>query len=189
MPDTTKATTKATTQDKSFALVAHYGSPAALYHACEQLRDAGYKKIDAHTPFPVHGLEKALGVGPSRVPWIVLVCGIIGFGLAVLMQWWMSAVDYPMIIAGKPFFAWQAYVPITFELTILLSAFGAFFGMWGLNALPRFYHPVFKHPSFYRASDDLFFLAVETGDPKYNPQTTRKLLEQTGAREIVEVMS
>ena len=172
---------------KTFALVAHYGTPAALYHACEKFREGGYRKFDAHTPFPVHGLEKAMGVGPSRVPWIVLVCGIAGGVLGIVMQWWTSVVDYPMIIAGKPFFAWQAYVPITFELTILLSAFGAFFGMWGLNLLPRFYHPVLKHPSFHRATDDLFFISVETTDPKYDPRATRKIFEQTGAREILEV--
>ena len=125
---------------RPFGLVGYFDTPGELYEACEELRDAGFK-MDAHTPFPVHGLEKAMGVGPSRLPYIVLAGGIIG-GLAIfLLMWWVDNVEYAQNISGKPHFAWQAYVPVTFEITVLLSAFGAFFGLWGLNKLPQFLSP------------------------------------------------
>jgi hypothetical protein len=142
---------------KPFALVGYLDTPATLFHACEALRDAGYKKFDAHTPFPVHGLENAMGLRPSRMPWIVLACAFAGFTSAVAMQYWMSVVDYPLNVGGKAPFSPPNWVPIGFELTILLSAFGAFFGMWIMNGLPRFFHPVMQHPSFQRATDDRFF--------------------------------
>jgi len=174
---------------KPFALVGYFDTPAQLYHACEKLRDAGYKKFDCHAPFAVHGLERAMGVGPSRLPWIVLAMGIVGFTAAITMQWWMLAVDYPMNISGKQLFPIPPYVPITFELTVLLSAFGCFFGMWGLNLLPMYFHPVMQHPSFHRATDDKFFVAVECKDPNYNAERTRRLLEEDGAQELLEVES
>lgn len=177
----------ATETQKPFALVGFYDTPAQLYTACEKLRDGGYKKFDAHTPFAVHGLERAMGLGPSRLPWIVLACGFTGFLLGVGMQWWTMAVDYPLNIAGKALFPWQAYVPITFETTVLLSAFGCFFGMWGLNMLPTYFHPVMQHPSFHKATDDKFFIAVEAKDPKFDASSTRKLLEETGCQELLEV--
>jgi hypothetical protein len=170
-----------------FALVGYFDTPAQVYHACEALRDSGYKEFDAHTPFPIHGLERAMGLPPSRLPWIVLACGLTGFGSALLMQIWMSVYDYPLIIGGKPFLTLPSYVPITFELTILFSAFGAFFGMWGLNGLPRYFHPVMQHPSFAKASDDKFFVAVEATDPQYDAVKTRALLEGLGIRELEEV--
>src|SRR4051812_15628324 len=132
------------------AVVGWFETPGELYRACEAVRGAGFSSLDAHTPFPVHGLEKAMGLKPSRLPWVVLTCGTIGLVGAVLMQWWIQAVDYPLNISGKPNFSYQAYVPITFELTVLLSAFGCFFGMWIMNGLPRFYHPVMRHTSFAR---------------------------------------
>lgn len=167
------------------SLVCYFDTPAELYHACEGLRDAGYQKFDAHTPFPVHGLERAMGLPPSKLPWIVLACGLTGLIGAFVMQWWMQAVDYPFNISGKPAFSYQAYVPICFELTVLISAFGAFFGQWGLNKLPKLYDPVMKHPSWPRAMDDKFFISVEGADPKY--ADAQQLLEKLGAKEIVEV--
>jgi len=176
------------TASKPFGLVGYFDTPADLYHACEKLRDQGYKDFDAHTPFPVHGLENAMGLRPSRLPWIVLACGLTGAGSALLMQIWMTVVDYPLIIGGKPFLTLPSYVPITFELTVLFSAFGTFFGMWGLNKLPRFFHPVMQHPSFGKATDDKFFVSIEATDPKYDSQKTRALLETLGAQELAEVM-
>ena len=172
---------------KSAAIVGYFDTPADLFHACEAIRDAGYKKFDAHTPFPVHGLEKAMGLPPSKLPWLILACGITGLVSAFAMQGWMGGVDYPLNISGKPAFAWASSVPIGFELTVLFSAFGAFFGLWGINGLPRFYHPVSKHPSFGRASDDKFFVSVEAGDPKYDTAEVTKLLEKLGGHEILEV--
>jgi hypothetical protein len=164
-----------------------FETPTALYRACEGLRDAGYKGFDAHTPFAVHGLEKAMGLPPSRLPWIVLCMGATGLTSAFLMMWWMGGVDYPLNISGKPPFALASSIPIMFELTVLFSAFGCFFGMWGLNRLPTYYHPVFKHPSFGRASDDRFFISVPVEDAKFDRLKTRELLERLGGREVEEV--
>ena len=172
---------------KPFGMAGFFNEPADLYHACEALRDAGYKDFDAHTPFPVHGLEHAMGLKPSRLPWIVLACGLTGAGSALLMMIWMTVIDYPLIIGGKPFLTLPSYVPITFELTILFSAFGTFFGMWGLNRLPRYFHPVMQHPQFGRATDDRFFISIESTDPNYDSARTRTLLEGLGAREVTEV--
>lgn len=172
---------------EKFAMVGYVGSTGELYSACEALRDAGYKDFDAHTPFPVHGLEHAMGIPPSRLPWIVLAAAITGFASALVMQIWMTVTDYPLVIGGKPFLTLPSYVPITFELTVLFSAFGAFFGMWGLNKLPRLFHPVMQHPSFARFSDDRFFVSVEATDPQYDAVKTRELLQGLGFKELEEV--
>ncbi|MBI4510422.1 MAG: DUF3341 domain-containing protein [Deltaproteobacteria bacterium] len=172
-----------------FAVVGYFDTPAQLYHACEGLRDAGYKNFDAHTPFAVHGLEKAMGLRPSKLPWVVLTCGTLGLLGGILLAWYTQAYDYPQNISGKQPFSYQAYVPIFFELTVLLAAFGAFFGLWTLNKQPAFYHPVMKHPSFPRASDDKFLLSIETSDPMFHATETRNFLEKLGAQEIQEVAS
>lgn len=172
---------------RTFGLLAEYETAADLYHACERVRDAGYAAWDAHTPFPVHGLDKAMGLRPSIVPWIVCVMGFSGAGLGFLMQYWMSAVDYPLIISAKPFNSYPAWVPVTFELGILLGSFGAVFGMLGLNKLPQYYHSVFNGSRFHTFSDDRFFISIEARDPKYDLERTRKLLETTGAVSVEEV--
>lgn len=172
---------------KIFGLLAEYETPADLYKACEKIRDAGYGAWDAHTPFPVHGLEKAMGLKPSLVPWIVCVMGFSGAGLGFLLQWWTSVVDYPLIISAKPFNSYQAFVPVIFELGILLGSFGAVFGMFGLNRLPTYYHSVFNSSRFHRATDDRFFISIEARDPKYDPDKTRELLESTNALSVEEV--
>jgi hypothetical protein len=167
-----------------FALMGRFESPAEIVQACEALRDEGYTCFDAHTPFAVHGLEKAMGLPPSRLPFIVLAAGITGLLSAIGLAWYTQAYDYPLSIGGKPVFSWQAYIPIFFELTVLFSAFGTFFGMWGLNRLPTFFHPTHRHPAFHRASDDSFLVSVEARDPKFDMKRTRELLERLGAREI-----
>jgi hypothetical protein len=172
---------------RTFGLLAEYETAADLYHACERVRDAGYAAWDAHTPFPVHGLDKAMGLRPSIVPYIVAVMGFSGAGLGFLMQYWMSAVDYPLIISAKPFNSYPAWVPVTFELGILLGSFGAVFGMLGLNKLPQYYHSVFNSNRFPKFSDDRFFISIEARDPKYDLERTRKLLETTGAVAVEEV--
>ena len=149
---------------KPFGIVGRFETPAAIFHACEKLRDAGYKNFDAHTPFPVHGLEKAMGLKPSRLPWIVLICGATGGTGAFLLQWWVHLYGYPQNISGKPLFAFPAMVPILFELTVLFSAFGAFFGMWALNGLPQWFHPVMQYSKFETFSDDGFLVSVSTVD-------------------------
>lgn len=172
---------------KVFGLLAEYETPGELYHACEKVRDAGYGAWDAHSPFPVHGLEKAMGLRPSIVPWIVLVMGFSGAALGFLLQYWSSAIEYPMIISAKPFNSYPAFVPVTFELGILLGSFGAVFGMFGLNRLPTLYHSLFNSKRFSRVTDDRFFISVEARDPKYDPEKTRDLLESTGALNVEEV--
>lgn len=172
---------------KPFAVVGYFDTPADLYHACEALRDAGVKQLDAHTPFPVHGLEKAMGLPASKLPWLVLGAGLTGLASAFLMQWWMGGIDYPINISGKPPFAAASSVPVGFELTVLFSAFGTFFGMWAMNGLPRFHHPVMEHPSFGAATDDKFFVSVEAADPKYGE--AKALLAKLGAHEVAEVSS
>jgi mono/diheme cytochrome c family protein len=152
-----------------------FDSVDKLLPACRRIRDAGYTKTDAYTPFPVHGIDKALGIKPTVLPWICLVCGLTGTTIAVTMQIWMNAIDYPYIISGKPFISMPAFIPVSFELTVLLASFGAFFGMLALNKLPRFSNPVFTDPRFDRATDDRFFLFIEATDPKYDKASVTKL--------------
>ncbi len=170
-----------------FALVGVFDSPARLLRACRALRAAGYRRFDAHTPFPVHGLDRAMGLPPSPLGWIVLACALLGGGGAFCLQWWVHAFGYRQNISGKPFVAFQAYVPITFELTVLLAAFGTFFGVWGLSKLPRLFHPVMQHAAFARASDERFLVSIEADDPQFDRLRTRTLLVGLGAGEVEEV--
>ena len=179
---------RATGSTRPFALMGYFLTPAEIYKACEELRDAGYTHFDAQTPFPVHGLERAMGLKPSKLPWVVLASGTLGLLSAIALTYFVST-DYPLNISGKPSFSYQAYVPIMFELTVLFSALGTFFGLWTMNRLPMFFHPSLAHPAFERATDDAFFITVEVTDPKYDPKKTRELLERLGARDLVEVAS
>jgi len=172
---------------KAYGLMGYFLTPGDLMRACEKLKTAGYKHFDAHTPFPVHGLERAMGLPPSNIPWVVLICGITGLASAIALTYYCS-MDYPLTISGKPSFSYQAYIPIMFELTVLFSALGTFIAVWAMNKLPAYYHPTMTHPSFPRATDDAFFISIEARDPKYNPSRTKKLLEELGAREVLEVM-
>jgi hypothetical protein len=173
--------------EKPFALVGAFETPAEITRACAALRDAGYRRFDAHTPFPVHGLEKAMGLPPSPLPWIVLACGITGGLFAFGLQSWVHLFGYAQNISGKPLFAYQAYVPVTFELTVLFAAFGTFFGVWGLSRLPRFFHPTMQHASFPGASDDRFLVSVESDDAQFDPRRTHALLVELGAADVREV--
>ncbi len=170
-----------------FALVGSFATPAKLVRACAALRDLGYRRFDAHTPFPVHGLDKAMGLPASPLGWIVLACALAGGSGAFALQSWVHLGGYAQNIGGKPFFAFQAYVPITFELTVLLAAFGTFFGVWGLSKLPQLFHPVMQHPSFPRATDDRFLVSVESADAKFDVDATRALLVELGADDVAEV--
>lgn len=153
------------------------------------MRDAGFTKWDAHTPFPVHGLEGAMGLRRSPLPWIVLVMGLTGVGLGFLLQAWVHGSAYPLVISGKPFFTWPAFIPVTFEVGVLFAALGAVFGMLALNKLPMHHHPLFKSRLFERVTDDAFFISIESWDPKFDPTATRSLLESVGARNIELVES
>lgn len=159
------------------ALVAEFDDVASVKRAAAAVRDAGYSRFDVYSPFPIHGIERAMGVRSTHLPWIVLACGLSGTGLALLLQWWTNAVDYPFAISGKPLFGIASSIPITFEVTVLLSAFAAFFGMFVLNRLPEHHHPLFDLARFRRATDDGFFLAIEAGDARFDAVRTRALLE------------
>lgn len=172
-----------------FGLMGWFTTPAELYHACEALRDAGYKDFDAHTPFPVHGLEKAMGLPRTKFPIMVFGGGIAGLSGAIALAYYTQAVWYPQNISGKLPFSWQAYIPIFFELTVLLAGLTTFFGLWAWLKLPTFFHPTFQHPSFHRHSDDAFFISVEAKDPKFDREKTKAMLEKLGIRELQEVRS
>jgi hypothetical protein len=169
---------------KTYGAVAEFETAADIYHACEKVRDAQYTKWDALTPFPVHGLEHAMGMSRSRLPFFVFAMGISGASGAMLLQWWISAVDYPIIIAAKPYFSWPAFIPITFEVMVLFSAASAVLGMLFLNRLPRWYHSLFKSERFARVTDDRFFIAIEAEDPKFKPDETQDFLRSLGATHV-----
>ena len=173
---------------KEYGLLAEFESAQAIFHACERVRDAGFTQWDSMTPFPVHNLDKAMGLKRSNLPWVVLILGLTGASLAMLLQWWVGAVAYKMVISGKPLFAWQASIPITFELGVLFGALGAVFGLLHFCKLPRWHHPLFTSTRFERVTDDRFFIAIEAIDPKYDREGTRALLESLGASavELVE---
>lgn len=162
-----------------YGVLAEYNNPTALVHASKKVRDAGYSRWDTYTPFPIHGIERAMGIPMTRLPWFVLCAAITGLITAIWLQWWTNAVDYPWIVSGKPFWSWPANVPIWFELTILFSAFATLGGMLFLNNLPLPAHPLDLKERFRRASNDRFFLVVEASDPKFDEADTWKLLEET----------
>jgi len=175
------------TEKKTWGLLAEFETPQSIYTACEGVRDEGFRHWDAMTPFPVHGLDRAMGLKASKVPWIVLGMAVFGMLAGFTLQWWTTAIDYPIMIAGKPFFSWPAWIPVTFELTILFGSFGAVFGMFGLNRIPTFNHPVFNSERFLRVTDDRFFIAIEARDPLYDAKKTKKLLQKLGATHVEEV--
>lgn len=159
--------------------LAEYETPNALAHAAEKVRDAGYKVWDCHTPYPLHGLDEAMGLPPTKLGFISFICGMTGLSLGFLMMYWMNGVDYPIIIGGKEPYSFPSMVPILFECSILLTGFGTLFGMLGLNKLPRHHHPVFESDRFDAATDDKFFISIEAGDEKFDLEKTRSLLEST----------
>jgi hypothetical protein len=158
-------------------LLAEFETADEIIAAAEHVRDAGFEKWDVHTPYPVHGMDAAMGLSDSRLGWIVLLCGLTGLSLAVLMMQWMNGYDYPLVIGGKPPDAYASMVPIMFELTVLLSAFGATFGMLGLNELPRHHHSVFYSQRFEAASNDRFFISIEAEDKQFDASKTRSFLD------------
>ena len=176
--------TGTTNSSTPWGLLAEFETPQAIYHACEKVRDAGYTAWDAHTPFPVHGLDKAMGLKPSVLPWITLAAGLTGLSGALLLQWWVSVIEYPLVISGKPLFSLPAFAPIMFELTVLLSAFGTVFGMLALNRLPMLYHPLFTSERFERVTDDRFFISIESSDSKFDAETTAAFLRELGADHV-----
>src|SRR5476651_2362668 len=175
--------------DQPYGLIATFDSAAAIYHAAQSVRDAGYKNWDCITPCPVHGLDKAMGVKRSIVPRISLFGGILGFTTGMSMIWWTGAVDYPLTVGGKPLFSPMFAFPISYELTILFTAFATIFGIFVTNRLPMHYHPVLKYDHITRGLDDQFFVVIEARDPKFDRAATRALLEKAGGQNITELQN
>jgi mono/diheme cytochrome c family protein len=173
---------------RSFGWMAEFSDEHALLEAARKVRDSGYTRTDAFTPFPVHGIDEALGIRPTILPFIVLCAGLTGLCTALLMQWWMNGVDYPYIISGKPLGISPAAIPVSFELTILFSAFTSVLGMIFLNGLPRFSNPVFNNPRFDAATDHKFFLYVDARDRYYNRDSVKELLGSTHPESLDEVI-
>jgi mono/diheme cytochrome c family protein len=148
-------------------VLAEFSEVDPLIRACKKVRDAGYTRWDAHTPFPVHGLDDAMGVRPTKLPWFILLCGLTGLSGGLLLQYWTMAIDYPFRISGKPLFSLPAFVPVCFELTVLCSAFAAIFGCLGLSRLPNLFNPLFRNARFRRVTNDKFFVFVQAADPKF----------------------
>lgn len=175
---------------KLIGLMAQFDDPDSLLVACEKVRKAGYTKTDAFTPFPLHGIDEALGIKPTILPWIVLSLGIIGGTAGLALQYYTNAFDYPFMISAKPTFSLPANIPVIFELVILHAAIAVFIGMLALNRLPTFSNPLFRVPEFARATDDKFFLTVDINDPSYKPNKTRELFDgfrgQTAVLEVYE---
>lgn len=167
-----------------FGALAAFKTPADLYRACERVRDAGYTRWDAHTPFPVHGLDHAMGMKRSKLPWIVLVLALGGAASGFALQAWVHMSAYPLTISGKPYFTWPAWIPITFELGVLGGAIAAVFGMLALNQLPMHHHPLFNSDEFARFSDDEFFISIESWDPRFNAHETSQFLKSAGAVKV-----
>ena len=168
-------------------LLAEYETPAAFLAASKKVRDAGFSRWDTFTPFPVHGMDEAMGLPSSRVGYFTFFGGVSGFTLGMLMIWYMNAYNYPIVVGGKPLYSPIYSFPVAYELTILLGAFGSLLGMLFLNKLPRLYHPLFRSARFAQVTHDKFFIAIEAADPKFSDTDTRTLLEQAGSRHIEEV--
>lgn len=170
--------------DAVYGVLAEFAHPGALLHAAQSVREAGYEHFDAHSPFPIHGMDKAMGLKNSIIGWITLGGGIAGLTLATWMQWWMGEVSYPINISGKPFFAIEPSIPVMFELTVLLASLATVAGMFALNGLPRPYNPLFYSNNFLRVTDDAFFLHIAASDKQFDAKSTGQLLQDLGGTNI-----
>ena len=171
-------------KQRVWGIIASFENAQDMYHACENIYEKKKRKFDSYTPFPVHGLEKVSGLKRSKIPIFTLIGGIAGFLLGNLIVWYMNELDYPLIVGGKPFFSPVFPFPISYEMTILFASFGTLAGMFIMNLLPRFHHPVFNHPEFESVTDDRFFVAIDRNDPKFNMEETHAYLAKLGATTV-----
>lgn len=169
-------------QDLLYGLLAEFEQPEEVLTAARKAFTAGYRQMNAYTPFPVEGLSAALGQKPTRLPWLVLAGGILGGATAYLTLYYASVISYPINVGGRPLHSWPSFIPITFELTVLGASFAAFFGMLAINGLPHPHHPLFAVPAFSLASRNRFFLCLQTRDPLFEYEKSRKFLEQMTPR-------
>jgi hypothetical protein len=170
-----------------YGLLVEFENPEDLVSAVRRAREAGYRKMDAYTPFPVEHLSEELGFHRTMLPLVVLIGGLIGCVGGYFLQYWISAIDYPLNIGGRPFNSWPSFIPVTFELTILVAALSAVLGMLALNGLPMPYHPLFNSPRFALASRNRFFLCIESADAAFNRETTAKFLSEMKSKGVSEV--
>ncbi len=170
--------------DDNYGILAEFENPGALYHAAQDVHNEGYRRFDTYSPFPIHGMDKAMGLGNSKVGYLTLGGGFFGLALATWLQWWTGAIVYPINVSGKPLFAIEPSIPIMFELTILFAAAATVGGMLVMNGLPRPFNPLFYSERFQKVTDDGFFLAVAANDKKFNLVETRTFLERMGAVHI-----
>ncbi|HTM51402.1 MAG TPA: DUF3341 domain-containing protein [Bryobacteraceae bacterium] len=175
------------TKPPIYGLMAEFRNVTALVEATRAARDAGYKRMDAYSPFPVEELSDALGHHHDRLPLLVLIGGIAGGAAGFFLQYYAAVIDYPLNIGGRPLLSWPAFIPVTFETTILAAAFVAVLGMLGLNGLPEPYHPVFNVERFVNATRSRFFLCIEARDPKFDRVDTAQFLESLEPRGVYEV--
>ena len=170
-----------------YGLMAEYNTPEEVVEAAKGAFAAGYRRMDAYSPFPVEGLAEAIGFTRNRIPLVVLIGGILGGVTGYFMQWFSAVIHYRIDVGGRPYHSWPSFIPITFELTVLFAAFGAVFGMLALNGLPMPYHPVFNVPGFALATRSRFFLCIQASDPHFEPEGTARFLAETGARAVAVV--
>ena len=173
----------------NYGLIAEFLSAEELLEASRHASEAGYRELDAYSPFPIEGLAEAIGFHRTILPVIVFFGGLLGTCTGFFLQYWPNVIGYPQNIGGKPWDSWPAFIPITFELTILFAAASATFGMLALNRLPCPYHPVFNVQTFSQATKDRFFLLIKSADPKFDPVQTRQFLAELNPREVSEVES
>jgi hypothetical protein len=171
----------------SFGLLAEFVEPDALVEATAQIQEAGYRDYEAYAPMPVAGLAAAVGFPRSRMPLVVLIGGVVGCLTGFGMQYYLSVIDYPLNIGGRPLNSWPSFIPVTFELTVLFAALAAVLGMLAMNGLPRPHHPLFGVPQFDRATQDRFFVCIRRTDPMFHEHSTREFLQRLGAREVIDV--
>ena len=171
-------------ESKLYGVVGCFSDGPELVDAARAVREAGYTKLDACTPFPVHGIDEAMAIPRSPIGYIVFPIGLLGTISALLLIWYTGAISYPLVIGGKPLFAVEFSIPVTFELTVLFAAFAAVLGMFALNGLPRLHHPIFNYRQSAKASDDGFLLVIEAQDPRFDAEKSSKLLESLGATDV-----
>jgi hypothetical protein len=170
-----------------YGLIAEFESPTDIVAAARRAYEEGYRKMDAYSPFPIEELSEAIGFHRNRLPLIVLIGGIVGCLGGFALCYWASVHAYPLNVGGRPLNSWPAFIPVTFETTILVAALSAVFGRLALNGLPQPYHPVFNSPRFELASRNTFFLCIEADDPKFNLEETRAFLDSLGPVEVSDV--
>ena len=170
-----------------YGLMAEFEDATTLVAAAIRTHDEGYRCVDAYSPYPIEELHHALHTQSTKLPLLVLIGGLLGCGGGFGLQYWVSAIAYPVNVGGKPFFSWPAFIPVTFECTILAAALTTVLGMLALNGLPQPYHPVFNVPRFALASRNRFFLCIESADPKFELEATRRFLETLNPREVSTV--